>query len=110
MKKLLIHPISSGKWIVLTYLLIFSISCNNSNSDQNRCKVYPFELNDVKLLDGPFKHATELNEKSLLSYDSDRLLSKFRSEAGLKPKASPLLRTSWRVFSLRSPLQAPGGV
>ena len=89
MKKLLIHSMSLGKWIALIYLLIFSISCDNNNSDQTRCKVYPFELDDVKLLDGPFKHATELNEKSLLSYDPDRLLSKFRSEAGLKPKAKP---------------------
>ena len=52
-------------------------------------QVLPFELSDVKLLDGPFKHATELNEQSLLNYQPDRLLSKFRSEAGLTPKAKP---------------------
>ncbi len=52
-------------------------------------KVLPFELNDIQLLDGPFKHATELNIQSLLNYQPDRLLSKFRSEAGLKPKAEP---------------------
>ena len=52
-------------------------------------KVLPFEIKDVKLLDGPFKHATELNVQSLLNYNPDRLLSKFRSEAGLKPKAEP---------------------
>ena len=45
----------------------------------------PFE--DVKLLDGPFLHATDLNEKSLLSFEPDRLLAKFRTEAGLEPKA-----------------------
>jgi uncharacterized protein len=50
-------------------------------------KVLPFEISDVKLLDGPFKHATELNIKSLLNYQPDRLLAKFRIEAGLKPKA-----------------------
>ena len=50
-------------------------------------KVLPFALKDVKLLDGPFKHATELNIKSLLNYEPDRLLAKFRKEAGLKPKA-----------------------
>ncbi len=47
----------------------------------------PFKLSDVKLLDGPFKHATELNVKSLLNYEPDRLLAKFRIEAGLEPKA-----------------------
>jgi DUF1680 family protein len=50
-------------------------------------KVLPFKISDVKLLDGPFKHATELNEASLLKYEPDRLLAKFRIEAGLKPKA-----------------------
>lgn len=50
-------------------------------------KVLSFPLEDVKLLDGPFQHATELNVQSLLNYEPDRLLAKFRSEAGLKPKA-----------------------
>jgi len=50
-------------------------------------KVLPFELTDVKLLDGPFKHATELDEKTLLNYEPDRFLAKFRKEAGLMPKA-----------------------
>ncbi len=49
--------------------------------------VLQFPLTDVKLLDGPFLHATELDEKTLLNYEPDRLLSKFYTEAGLKPKA-----------------------
>ncbi|MFZ0472866.1 MAG: glycoside hydrolase family 127 protein, partial [Bacteroidales bacterium] len=52
-------------------------------------RVLPFALNDVRLLDGPFKHATDLNVGVLLKYEPDRLLSKFRSEAGLEPKAEP---------------------
>jgi DUF1680 family protein len=47
----------------------------------------PFSLTDVKLLDGPFLHATELDVKTLLNYEPDRLLAKFYIEAGLKPKA-----------------------
>src|SRR5664280_2236965 len=47
----------------------------------------PFRLTDVRLLSWPFLHATELNENILLSYEPDRLLSKFYSEAGLNPKA-----------------------
>jgi uncharacterized protein len=49
--------------------------------------VLPFSLADVKLLDGPFKHAMELDAKILLNYEPDRLLAKFYIEAGLKPKA-----------------------
>jgi DUF1680 family protein len=50
-------------------------------------RALPFSLVDVKLLDGPFLHATELDAKTLLNYEPDRLLSKFYAEAGLKPKA-----------------------
>lgn len=50
-------------------------------------KVLPFELHQVKLLDGPYKHATDLGLKTLLNYEPDRLLAKFRIEAGLEPKA-----------------------
>lgn len=50
-------------------------------------RVLPFELDQVKLLDGPFKHAMDLNIESLLKYEPDRLLAKFRIEAGLEAKA-----------------------
>ena len=50
-------------------------------------RALPFELADIRLLDGPFLHATELDENTLLNYEPDRLLSKFYSEAGLKPNA-----------------------
>jgi len=50
-------------------------------------RVLPFSLTQVKLLDGPFLHATELDAKTLLNYMPDRLLSRFYTEAGLKPKA-----------------------
>ena len=52
-------------------------------------KLYPgtFNLNQVELLDGPFKHAMDLNVKVLLEYDTDRLLAPFLHEAGLPGKA-----------------------
>lgn len=50
-------------------------------------RALPFSLTDVKLLDGPFLHAAELDAKILLTYEPDRLLAKFYSEAGLTPKA-----------------------
>src|SRR5690349_6097651 len=46
-----------------------------------------FRLEDVRLLDGPFKNAMTRDAAYLLRLDPDRLLSGFRKEAGLKPKA-----------------------
>ncbi|KAF0236629.1 MAG: hypothetical protein FD181_2533 [Prolixibacteraceae bacterium] len=52
-------------------------------------KLYPneFPLSDMKLLDGPFKHAQDLNIQVLLEYNVDRLLAPYRKEAGLPEKA-----------------------
>jgi uncharacterized protein len=50
----------------------------------------PFALQDVRLLDGPFKHAMELDHQYLLSLDTDRLLHAFRLNAGLPSSAQPL--------------------
>jgi hypothetical protein len=61
-------------------------------------RALPFNLSDVKLLDGPFLHATQLDEKTLLNYDPDRLLSRFYTEAGLKPKADHYM--GWENESL----------
>ncbi|HRI78360.1 MAG TPA: glycoside hydrolase family 127 protein, partial [Cyclobacteriaceae bacterium] len=46
---------------------------------------YPhiFELRSVTLLDSPFKRAQDLNTKTLLQYDVERLLEPYRQEAGL---------------------------
>ena len=53
-------------------------------------KAEPFSLKQVRLLDGPFKHAMELDQKYLLSLDADRLLHNFRVNAGLPSSAKPL--------------------
>ncbi len=50
--------------------------------------VESFPLSRVRLLDGPFKHAAELNRAYLLEHDIDRLLAPFRIEAGL-PSPQP---------------------
>jgi uncharacterized protein len=52
--------------------------------------LYPneFPLGDVQLLDGPFKHARDLNIQVLLKYEVDRLLAPYRKESGLAPKAA----------------------
>ncbi len=50
-------------------------------------KLQPFSLRDVRLLDGPFKHAQQLDLNYLLSLEPDRFLHNFRTNAGLEPKA-----------------------
>lgn len=47
--------------------------------------LYPhhFDLSEVTLLDSPFKTAMDLNIKTLLAYDADRLLTPFIRQAGL---------------------------
>ncbi|MCB9056179.1 MAG: glycoside hydrolase family 127 protein [Chitinophagales bacterium] len=71
--------------------IIFLISAmayyHNSHAQE---KLYPneFPLGDVQLLNGPFKHARDLNIEVLLEYDVDRLLAGYRKEAGLPAKDS----------------------
>lgn len=51
-------------------------------------KALPFPLREIRLTDGLFKQAQELDEKWLLELEPDRLLSGYRTEAGLTPKGS----------------------
>lgn len=60
---------------------------------QDRLYTNEFPLGAVKLLDGPFKNAQDLNIKTLLKYDVDRLIAPYRKEAGLPEKASSF--TNW---------------
>jgi len=51
--------------------------------------VRPFPLQNVRLLDGPFKQAMDRNTRYLHDLDSDRLLHNFRLTAGLPSSAPP---------------------
>ena len=93
------NPLSLLNIFSLISLIILASSCGIfSNNEESKYIVFPFELTDITLLDGPFKHATQLNKESLLRYEPDRFLSKFRCEAGLKPKAEPY--EGWEAESL----------
>lgn len=61
--------------------------CGQLKAQEN---LYPneFALKDVTLLDGPFRHARDLNIQVLLKYDVDRLLAGYRKQAGLPAKAA----------------------
>jgi uncharacterized protein len=87
-------------WIknVLPFIVIMAVifsSCESRRESRIKTegreviefRALPFDMENVKLLDGPFKNATELNIKSLLNYEPDRFLAKFRIEAGLEPRA-----------------------
>ncbi|MCB0479669.1 MAG: glycoside hydrolase family 127 protein, partial [Crocinitomicaceae bacterium] len=79
----------SNKLNILLWAVLLSITACNSIDNQHALPstAKPFSLTQIQLLDGPFKHATELNIESLLQYDPDRLLARFRQEAGLEAKA-----------------------
>ncbi len=78
-------------------ILLITMGCNPSvqhpptikgkHSEVVPFRAITFNINDVKLLDGPFYHATELDKMVLLNYEPDRFLARFRIEAGLEPKA-----------------------
>jgi uncharacterized protein len=62
--------------------IFYSSACAQERLYRNE-----FPLSDVTLLDGPFRHARDLNIETLLKYDVDRLLAGYRKEAGLPEKA-----------------------
>ncbi|MGH9431112.1 MAG: beta-L-arabinofuranosidase domain-containing protein [Terriglobia bacterium] len=53
-------------------------------------KVEPFPMNQVRLLDGPFKQELEINRRWLISLPNDRLLHTCRLNAGIPSTAEPL--------------------
>ena len=93
-------------FLIFFLLITFISGCKNEVTEKTLTggpevvtfRALPFSLTEVKLLDGPFLHATRLNEKTLLSYEPDRLLAKFYAEAGLTPKADHYM--GWENESL----------
>jgi len=53
-------------------------------------KARPFDLGDVRLLDGPFQTALQRDARYLLEIDPQRLLHNFRVNAGRPSTAQPL--------------------
>ena len=53
-------------------------------------RAYAFDLKDVRLLEGPFRRAQELDHQYLLSLEPERLLHTYRLNAGLPSAAKPL--------------------
>ncbi|HEX3248598.1 MAG TPA: beta-L-arabinofuranosidase domain-containing protein [Pyrinomonadaceae bacterium] len=75
----------------LSFLCVFAPLREISSAqvpDRIHREAQEFPLEDVRLLDGPFKDAMMRDAAYLLRLDPDRLLSGFRKEAGLTPKAA----------------------
>lgn len=75
--------------ILLAGSLVVSAQSRNSGPEVREAfnaEVLPFKLNQVELLESPFREAMELDAKVLLKLEPDRLLHNFRQNAGLKPK------------------------
>ena len=68
-------------------LSISLVVCMGSIQAQEKVYSNQFPISDVKLLEGRFKEARDLNLEVLLQYDVDRLLAPYRKEAGLPAKA-----------------------
>ena len=82
---------------ILSRILLLFI-CTPLITAQENTKLQYFRLQDVTLLDSPFKHAQELNKQYLLELDADRLLAPFLREAGLPEKAGSY--TNWENSGL----------
>jgi uncharacterized protein len=74
------------KSIRIGILFCLMLFCFNIQA-QHKLYKNEFSISDVKLLEGPFKHARDLNLQVLLQYDVDRLLAPYRKQAGLPEKA-----------------------
>lgn len=81
------------KRIRTTVLVVAAVALSQLVSARNTLYKNEFPLGDVKLLESPFKSAMELNVKTLLQYDVDRLLASYFKEAGLTPKGENF--TNW---------------
>ena len=68
-----------------SWILLLMLVAGHAQA-QDRLYADEFPLGDVTLLDGPLKKARDLNIKTLLQYDNDRLLAPYLKEAGLTPK------------------------
>jgi DUF1680 family protein len=78
------------KSFFLIFCVIGILSCMHA---QEKLYANEFPLRDVILRDRSFQTARDLNIKTLLKYQVDRLMAGYRKEAGLAPKDSSY--TNW---------------
>jgi hypothetical protein len=76
--------------IALAVFGISSAALSAGATPADRGVAQPFDLRQVRLLDGPFLKARQADERYLASLDLDRQLHVFRLTAGLPTTAAPL--------------------
>lgn len=82
---------------ILSYAT-YAVICTGTLFAQTKAQISYFELKDVRLLPGIFKHAEDLDLTYLLTLDADRLLAPFLREAGLPQKKESY--TNWENTGL----------
>lgn len=85
------------KRFILT-LFIFCFIFVGISLSQDKFFKKTFSLTDVKLLEGPFKHAMDVNVETLLKYETDRFIAPFRKVSGLPAKSENF--PNWEVQGL----------
>lgn len=80
-------PLVAFLWILGSCTTPKNATSSKAPATPTIFNAYAFGLDEVRLLPGPFLQAQQLNQKTILAYEPDRLLAKFRKEAGLEPRA-----------------------
>lgn len=85
------HPLrQTGAPILCLGMILAAAACRSAEPQPAiKSQAQEFPLSALKLLDSPFARARDVDKAYILSLDPDRLLSGFRAEAGLPPKAQP---------------------
>ena len=86
------------KSFLLSILALGASLCVNAQS-----KLYPahFDLAEVTLLDSPFKTSLETNNRLLLEYDVDRLLSPYVKQSGLAYTTDTQSKYSGHIYDFQ---------
>ena len=81
------------KYKILLFVIVMSCISNvymwGTTKPLSKNRIDLFSLSEVRITDKYFKYIQDLDHQYLLTLEPDRLLSWFRREAGLTPKAQP---------------------
>ncbi|OHE82810.1 MAG: hypothetical protein A2107_06300, partial [Verrucomicrobia bacterium GWF2_62_7] len=75
--------------VLVAPVVALALPASDPVSPKGVCKLQPFDLTEVRLLDGPFRETMLRDKKYLLDLDADRLLHTFRVVAGLPTATQP---------------------
>jgi DUF1680 family protein len=76
-----------NKRLKIKGFIFLSLLIANDIKGQEKGDSCIFPLQEVRLLEGPFKHAQDLNIETLLKYNINRLLAPYQKAAGIPHKA-----------------------